>query len=642
MMRKMTQFGRAIGACALAVSAAVLSPATPAPAQTGQWRAEYYANIDLAGYPNAVYYQDGINFDWELGSPAAGLPSDRFSIRWTRTAYFSPGTYRLRVQMDDGARVYVNNVLAIDAWTVGGYRDAQAEMYLSGAVEIRVEYFEWEGYAKIAYDEVLLSGTGDLAAWTGQYFGNKDLIGPPLFVRNDARIDFDWGDGPPVFGAPADNFSVRWTRAQRFDPDVYRITVTVDDGVRVYAGGRLVINEWNVSPPRTRTADVTLSGLVELRVEFFEAGGGALVKLDISRVGSSGSGQGVWRAEYFNNLSLAGSPVLVAQVPAVNFDWGQGSPDARISPDNFSARFSRTQTFAPGRYRFTLRPDDGGRLYVNNRLVLDDWREGAPRDLSVALDLSGPTSLRVDYFELGGGASVRLDYALDGTQVFREWKGEYYPNLDFSGSPQIVRNDPAINFEWHQTLVAPGFPTDGFTVRWTRRQTFDTGVHRFEVTYDDGMRIYIDGALVFSDWTDGAERRAAFDVSLSGERALTVEYYERSGGAVAKLAISRVSGAAPSPVPPPSEVRATLSATMSNNQVTVTGARWTAGQLVRLSFVNARTGAATHSASALADFSGSFRTTFRVSGTLATDNYRIHATQGSTLVVADVVRVRAP
>src|SRR5919202_2777710 len=48
--------------------------------------------------------------------------------------------------------------------------------------------------------------------WTGVYFANTTLTKPPVFVRDDPEINFDWGTGSPNPSVPADNFSVRWKR----------------------------------------------------------------------------------------------------------------------------------------------------------------------------------------------------------------------------------------------------------------------------------------------------------------------------------------------------------------------------------------------------------------------------------------------
>ena len=62
-------------------------------------------------------------------------------------------------------------------------------------------------------------------------------------VRNDDRLDFDWGNGSPDSLIPADRFSVRWTRSIDLEAGVYRFDLVVDDGVRFYVDGTLVLDK---------------------------------------------------------------------------------------------------------------------------------------------------------------------------------------------------------------------------------------------------------------------------------------------------------------------------------------------------------------------------------------------------------------
>ncbi|WP_297641201.1 PA14 domain-containing protein [Caldilinea sp.] len=108
-------------------------------------------------------------------------------------------------------------------------------------------------------------------------------------MREDPRIDFNWGFGSPAPGViGADNFSVRWTNTVNFAPGVYRFRATVDDGVRVFVNERLVIDSWRVQAATTvESADVALSGPASVRVEYFEDAGEARIALTWFQVGAA-------------------------------------------------------------------------------------------------------------------------------------------------------------------------------------------------------------------------------------------------------------------------------------------------------------------------------------------------------------------
>ena len=113
------------------------------------------------------------------------------------------------------------------------------------------------------------------------------------------------------------------------------------------------------------------------------------------------------------------------------------------------------------------------------------------------------------------------------------WRGEYYANRDLMDNPVLVRNDVSINFNWASGAVAPGLPSDNFSVRWTRNLEFEPGVYRFHALVDDGVRLFVDGAFLINEWRDGSRRELTADYALAaGSHALRVEYYEATGDAL--------------------------------------------------------------------------------------------------------------
>jgi len=72
--------------------------------------------------------------------------------------------------------------------------------------------------------------------WQGEYFANPVFQGPPALVRQDAVVNFDWGEGSPGEGIPADGFSVRWTGEQWVSAGEYAYLLLADDGARFPEG----------------------------------------------------------------------------------------------------------------------------------------------------------------------------------------------------------------------------------------------------------------------------------------------------------------------------------------------------------------------------------------------------------------------
>jgi LysM repeat protein len=127
----------------------VQPPVLPPPPISGTWFGEFFNNRDLAGGPTFTGNFEQVGFNWGWGGPGNGVGNDNFSARFVREQWLSAGNYTFYVTSDDGVRVFVNDVLIIDAWKV-----QSAENYYIGGFNVgdgnarfRIEYFEAEGQA---------------------------------------------------------------------------------------------------------------------------------------------------------------------------------------------------------------------------------------------------------------------------------------------------------------------------------------------------------------------------------------------------------------------------------------------------------------------------------------------------------------
>jgi hypothetical protein len=240
-----------------------------------------------------------------------------------------------------------------------------------------------------------------------------------------------------------------------------------------------------------------------------------------------------WRGEYFNNRKLEGDPVLIRNDEDIDFNWKQEAPSAHVPADNFSARWTRRLRFNAGVYRFAFLVDDGVRLWVDDRLVLDDWETGAARDVSVTLQMTeGKHDLKVEYFEQRGKARIHLDIDKISPQNGADWTGTYWFNTTMDSKWALVKAVDAIDFNWGSNSPAQGIPSDNFSIRWDRTVGFDSGLYRFYARADDGIRVEVDGERIIDEWhTSNASETYTAEVSLSGSLDVMVEYFERGGNA---------------------------------------------------------------------------------------------------------------
>jgi beta-glucosidase len=90
---------------------------------------------------------------------------------------------------------------------------------------------------------------------------------------------------------------------------------------------------------------------------------------------ANGEGEGL-DVEYFNNLDFSGKPSYTTVEPGLSHYWHNLSPAPGINIEPFAVRFSgsiRAQT--SGLYEFSLIADNYGRLYIDNKLLLDNWSD---------------------------------------------------------------------------------------------------------------------------------------------------------------------------------------------------------------------------------------------------------------------------
>jgi hypothetical protein len=248
-----------------------------------------------------------------------------------------------------------------------------------------------------------------------------------------------------------------------------------------------------------------------------------------------------WRGEYYPNQTLTGAPIVIRNDRAVNFDWGNSTPAQLLPADNFSARWTRSLLFAAKTYRFSVKADDGVRLWINGNLLIDEWHSAAAttytRDVLLG---AGWHAIRLEYYEATGEAIVQ--FKIEEAPIYSDWKGEYFANAALNGLPAVTRNDAAVNFDWGTSAPAQGLPLDHFSARWTRSLQFAAKTYRFTVQADDGVRVWIDNSLIIDEWHSAAGKSFTRDVALSaGWHAVRLEYYEDTGNASVQFKLEEAS-----------------------------------------------------------------------------------------------------
>jgi hypothetical protein len=189
---------------------------------------------------------------------------------------------------------------------------------------------------------------------------------------------------------------------------------------------------------------------------------------------------GGFKAEYFNNKELSGSPLFTrCEQPPLNHNWGASGPGSGIGHDDFSIRWTGTFDFSSGAYNFVTVADDGMRVWLDNEQIISNWQDqAATPNLATRQVSAGQHTIRVEYYEHDGGALaqfrwLRSDTTVSNRQAFdtcflphpsetETWWGNspYYELGIYIGGNNSgcrVHNQEHLNTSWVSTVRGQGW-----------------------------------------------------------------------------------------------------------------------------------------------------------------------------------------
>ena len=265
------------------------------------------------------------------------------------------------------------------------------------------------------------------------------------------------------------------------------------------------------------------------------------------------------RGTYCSTMEFGGT--LIERVdPQINFDWKNDSPMPGIPPDRFSIRWEGDiETLNAGTYTFHVRSDDGARLFVDNRLLMDNWRPQAARDNSVSIELEAGRRypIRLDYFDGAVLARVSLSwtppggvYQLIGADRFSQavgfesplkerngLQGSYFHGVHLQG-PAVVRVDRSIDFPWTGRELAAGFGVHKYSVRWEGElEAPISGKVTLHTVTNDGVRLWIGDQKRIDEWRGmtATEHQAEVQMVAGRRYPFKMEYFQDEGTAEVRL-----------------------------------------------------------------------------------------------------------
>lgn len=197
-----------------------------------------------------------------LGGPLTGIDIPTLRDVWTTAPYLHDGsaaTLEAAVRAHNGTTFSAASISDSDLSRVVAYLKAIGREEASAPMN---------------------AGSG--AGLQGNYYNNVTLSGIPVMTRIE-QLNFSWSSRSPGGGVNSNGFSVRWTGwIEAPAHGTYQFQTISDDGIRVWIGGNLVINNWTVHTSTTDTsANINLQAgqKVAIVVEYFDNTGSAVARL---------------------------------------------------------------------------------------------------------------------------------------------------------------------------------------------------------------------------------------------------------------------------------------------------------------------------------------------------------------------------
>ncbi|HYE22594.1 MAG TPA: glycoside hydrolase family 6 protein [Verrucomicrobiae bacterium] len=290
------------------------------------------------------------------------------------------------------------------------------------------------------------------------YYDNLDFTGNKITKIDDA-VDYDWDHGAPAAGLSSESFSVRWEgKVMPRYSETYNFHTFTDDGVRLWVDGQLLIDNWSDHARIENTGRIALQAgnKYDIRLEYYDNTLRSIMKLSwssksqskeivpksnlfaedvlnafrvsmptVPNIGGNNtlSVNGL-NAEYYPNMEFRGQ-VYKRTDKNVDFNWSQGSPRAGIAPDTFSVRWTgQILPETSANYTFYTITDDGVRLNVNGKQIIDNWSDHSLMEDSGSVYLEGGKkyNLKLEFYERYGDATSKLYWSSPsmGKQVVPE------------------------------------------------------------------------------------------------------------------------------------------------------------------------------------------------------------------------------
>lgn len=291
-------------------------------------------------------------------------------------------------------------------------------------------------------------------------------------------------------------------------------------GYDVEADGTVLDNGTNTAFTHS---DLTPNTSHAYRVRARTADGPRAWSVFISKSTLPEAGRGIGlKGKYFDEENLSAlKETRIDQT--VEFDWRNGAPAAGIDPDQFSARWTgQIEPLFSETYTIYVEAHGGVRLWVDNRLLIDDWerRNMIYRQGTIALEAGRRYDIQLEYRETNGTSRIKLlwESATQGKSVIPP--SLLYP-IGVPGIESTGSSETSVTLRWGAVSYAEGYEVeaDGVVVDNGSGTTFvhDGLVPGTLHTY----RVRAKNGIVVGEWSSSATAATKLGTTTIQEMAAT-------------------------------------------------------------------------------------------------------------------------
>lgn len=130
------------------------------------------------------------------------------------------------------------------------------------------------------------------------------------------------------------------------------------------------------------------------------------------------------KGDYFDNITLTGTPKVERIDKKVSFGWTLFSPHEDLPYDWFSVRWTgKIKATKTGTFNVGIEGNDGYRMYLDGKLLIDNWQKQSYNTIlkEFPFEKGKEYDVKIEFYESAGNAKFKLVWDAD---IQDNWKQE--------------------------------------------------------------------------------------------------------------------------------------------------------------------------------------------------------------------------